>query len=142
MLPQSLHGLEAALKSLRAQSSFGTRSLGWGSRLFGVSGFRGLRRLKGRGAGRLPQASSLQHLMGFRRRWRSLIVFLLSHLEVCGCLLGSRFPLAPQLRSNLLGTALSSHIYIYMVPPPPSDLPFFALSQVTQLHCKQTRCAI
>ena len=34
------------------------------------------------------------------------------------------------------------YIYIYGTPPPPSDLPFFALSQVTQLHCKQTGCAI
>ena len=36
------------------------------------------------------------------------------------------------------------YIYIYIwypSPPPPRDLPFFALSQVTQLHCKQSQCA-
>ena len=47
------------------------------------------------------------------------------------------------LEKNLHFLHFSIYIYINMVPPPPpSDLPFFALSQVTQLHCKQTRCAI
>ena len=30
----------------------------------------------------------------------------------------------------------------YHSPRPSSDLPFFALSQFTQLHCKQTQCAL